>query len=363
MQNIPEKILPYWLILAQAHVSLSHLKVLLAQFSSAENICQLSATQLALHKLSAQQIDAIQHPNHAWIEKAVLWHTQDEQHHVIAWTNSLYPALLQEISCSPPILFVAADVSALTLPQLAIVGSRNPTHTGLEIAHEFGYQLTAAGLAITSGMALGIDGAGHKGAIDGNGKTIAVLGSGFLNIYPKKHQYLAKKIMAQGCLVSEFLPSAPPCADNFPRRNRIISGLSLGVLIVEAALRSGSLVTARYALEQNRDVFAIPGSIRNPTSSGCLSLIQQGATCVTDPQDILNELNVKIKLSTQSFQKTNQRTLDPEVRQVLACIENEPTSVDQICVRSKLSPQLVGQLLLQLELDGIIKEQYGYYSK
>ena len=287
---------------------------------------------------------------------------QQPNHHVLRWMDDTYPALLKEIVGAPPLLFIEGDISYLSLPQIAIVGSRNPTHTGLETAQEFGYQLAKAGLIITSGMALGIDAASHQGALAADGKTIAVLGSGLSNIYPKRHYKLAEKIAEQGCLVSEHLPSVPPLPEHFPRRNRIISGLSLGVIVVEAALRSGSLVTARYALEQNREVFAVPGSIRNPTASGCLALIKQGAKCVVTLTDVVNELPLNIQLTKKKSSKSLNCTLDPMAQQVLACIENTPTSVDQICMRSKLSPRCVNSALLQLELEGVVKTQYGYYS-
>lgn len=362
MHHITDSQWPYWFTLAQAFIGISRLEKLLAYFRSAKHICKASSETLKQCRLSDDQIKTLKNPNQLWIEQALNWQSQPN-HYVLLWTDERYPPLLKETTDAPPLLFIEGDIACLARPQIAMVGSRNPSYSGVEIAHEFAYQLAGAGLCVTSGLALGIDSACHEGALQAVGKTIGVLGSGLSCIYPHRNRDLARRIVDNGCLVSELLPSAGPLADHFPRRNRIISGLSLGTLIVEAALRSGSLITAKYALEQNRDVFAIPGSIRNATSKGCLSLIQQGAVCVTQVDDILNEFHIKARLNKIPIQQPMNCTLDPNALQVLACIENEPTSVDQICARSKLAAQEVSGALLQLELDGVVKMQYGCYSK
>lgn len=202
-----------------------------------------------------------------------------------------YPALLAELSDAPPLLFVAGDSSLLERPQLAMVGSRRATRPGLDTASAFARSLAGGGFVITSGLALGIDGAAHEGALAVGGKTVAVLGTGLLRVYPQRHIGLAERIVTEGgALVSEFPLDCPPQASNFPRRNRIISGLSLGVLVVEASPSSGSLITARLAAEQGREVYAIPGSIHHPGARGCHQLIRDGATLVESVEHILEAL-------------------------------------------------------------------------
>ena len=297
-------------------------------------------------------------------------HITEKNHRIILFSDLGYPPLLKEISSAPQILYVQGDVTLLSQPQIAMVGSRNPSRNGVEIAEEFAAALSQAGFIITSGLARGIDTASHQGALKAGGKTIAVLGSGLNNIYPASNQKLAEKIMENGCLVSEYPLDCAPKAINFPKRNRIISGLSLGTLIVEAALKSGSLITAKFAVEQNRDVFAIPGSLRNPTSQGCLSLIQQGAKCVTSINDILNEMNINampIPPNNQGHTRNNKPTplykLDQTERLVLACIEDDGATLDQICFRSKLAAHLIATTLLRLELRDVVQCHHGSYTK
>ncbi|OGT43189.1 MAG: DNA protecting protein DprA [Gammaproteobacteria bacterium RIFCSPHIGHO2_12_FULL_40_19] len=300
-------------------------------------------------------------------DTALQWLKQPN-HHIIPITDPRYPVLLSKIPSPPPLLYVKGEIETLSRPQIAIVGSRNPSFTGLELSTEFAYLLSQAGLVITSGLALGIDAASHVGALRAGGKTIAVLGSGLQQIYPKRNAALAEKITVNGCLVSEFPLDTPPAPHNFPRRNRIISGLSLGTLVIEAALKSGSLITAHFAAEQGREVFAIPSSIRNPAAKGCLALIQNGAKCVISLADILEEIR---PLTPSSFSTPRQRadsnehqtTLASTDSQVLACIDNEVTTIDQICARSKLSAQLVTVALLQLELNGVVKRQFGGFVR
>ena len=366
MNHITEKELLLWLTLLQApNVGMTRIQKLLAHFGSIENICKASSNELLAQKLNPAQIHAIKFPNQSWNETAIRWEQEKSNHHIILFTDSRYPQLLLEIASPPPIIYVRGELNILTQPQIAIVGSRNPSHTGLELAEEFAYALAQAGFIITSGLALGIDTKSHQGALDARGKTIAVLGNGLLQIYPPRNSLLAKNITEQGCLVSELPLSATPIPENFPRRNRIISGLSLGTLVIEAALKSGSLITARYALEQNRDVFAIPGSIRNPSSQGCLSLIQQGAKCVTCINDILDEISIfpsdkKIHTPLKMNSSPTHR-LDKAEQLVLACIQHDTATIDQICERSKLSAPQVMATLLQLELKDVIKSEFGKY--
>lgn len=219
----------------------------------------------------------------AWLEQP--------DHHLLAWDDPRYPALLGELPDAPPLLFVEGDPAILERPQLAMVGSRRASAPGLDTARSFARSLAGAGFVITSGLALGIDGAAHQGALDGDGLTVAVLGTGLRCLYPHRHKALAQRIVAcGGALVSELPLDCPPQASNFPRRNRIISGLSLGVLVVEASPSSGSLITAKLAAEQGREVYAIPGSIHHPGARGCHQLIREGATLVETIEHILEAL-------------------------------------------------------------------------
>lgn len=292
----------------------------------------------------------------AWLEA--------DSHHLITMDDSRYPALLAEIPDPPCLLFLRGDPAILDRPQLAIVGSRHATPAGEETAFAFAKSLAQAGMCITSGLALGIDGAAHRGALAGSGLTVAVAGCGLDLDYPSRHRGLAARIEETGAMISEFSPGMPPLAANFPRRNRIISGLSLGVLVVEAAQRSGSLITARMASEQGREVFAIPGSIHSPVARGCHGLIRQGAKLVESVQDILEELR---GYSLDAGASVNQgpddgggaardaeQTLDEDYRRLLQCLGYEAAPVDVLVERSGLTAEAVSSMLLILELRGFV---------
>jgi DNA processing protein len=313
--------------------------------------------------LTEKQIDALQNPDWHTAEKNLAW-CEKNACQLITIVDSAYPKLLKEISAAPILLYVRGDMTILSEPQLAIVGSRNPTPSGKELAHYFAYTLAKAGLHITSGLALGIDAASHRGALEAEGKTLAVFGTGLNQVYPASHRKLAEEISAKGILVSEFSPLEPPRAAHFPRRNRVISGLSLGVLVVEAAMQSGSLITARYASEQGREVFAIPGSIHNPLARGCHYLIRQGAKLVETVEDILEELGTLQAVSTpKTIAKTkNHATLAPALRAVLTHIGYEVTSLDTIIMRSGLTAAEVSSMLLSLELQDLIRTTHGGYQ-
>ncbi len=226
------------------------------------------------------------------------WLNAADNHHIITIECNEYPDLLKRISDPPPLLYVHGKLSLLKDPQIAIVGSRNPTQGGTNNAFEFAKHLGQTGFCITSGLALGIDGAAHDGALEANAPTIAVIATGIDRVYPAKHREMAHKIADNGAIVTEFPIGTQPKSGNFPRRNRIISGLSYGTLVVEAAQKSGSLITARLAMEQNREVFAIPGSIHNPLARGCHLLIKQGVKLVETAQDILEEMASVIDINT-----------------------------------------------------------------
>jgi DNA processing protein len=288
-----------------------------------------------------------------------------------------YPELLARIASPPPALFVEGAVGALALPQLAIVGSRNPTALGRETATRFATQLAGAGLAITSGLALGIDAAAHRGALAAGRPTVAVLGGGLDCIYPAEHTGLAATIPAGGgALVSEFPTGTPPLRNHFPRRNRIIAGLAVGTLVVEAALRSGSLITARLAAEQGREVFAIPGSIHSPTARGCHHLIRDGAKLVETADDVLAELAPLLGTlhrnapptappptarPAQIIESTGPSAppLDKDQEILLDAVGFEPASVDALTARLGWKAGTVASMLLILELEGLVAQQPG----
>ncbi len=290
-----------------------------------------------------------------------------EQQHLVTWADADYPPLLRQIPDPPLALYVIGDRAALSRPQLAIVGSRNPTPAGRENARAFARHLAGAGLAITSGLALGIDGAAHRGALEASGgATLAVVATGLDRVYPARHRELAHEIAGRGALISEFSLGTPPLPENFPIRNRLISGLAFGVLVVEAAVGSGSLITARLATDQGREVFAIPGSIHSPLARGCHALIRQGAKLVETAQDILEELGALARAVADSgaapgslAPRVPPAELPAPMAQLLVCLGYDPASIDQLVERSGLTTEAVSSMLLQLELQGLVEAGAG----
>ena len=326
-----------------------------ARQGALENLQLRPETIAYLRKPDWHRIDA----DMAWLEKP------DRQ--ILLLNDPAYPTLLKDIPDPPPVLFVLGDATILGHKQLAMVGSRHPTPAGLETAQEFAKHLAANGIVITSGLALGIDGASHLGAMAGGGMTIAVAGTGLDRVYPARHRELAHEITEHGALISEFPPGTPPTAGNFPRRNRIISGLSMGALVVEAALRSGSLITARLAAEQGREVFAVPGSIHNPQARGCNSLIRQGAKLVETADDIFEELGgfaPRIGVEPNPEPEVSTLELDADYQRVLESVGHAPTAVDTVVQRSGLTADAVCSMLLVLELQGLIAStSSGHYCQ
>jgi len=257
-------------------------------------------------------------------------------------------------------LFLKGNITLLNTSQIAIVGSRSCTPYGQEKAYDLAQQLSSIDITVTSGLAIGVDGMAHKGALKGSGSTIAVLGTGLNNIYPKRHFELAQQISEQGLLISEFWPDTPAYPSNFPRRNRIISGLSLGTLVIEASIKSGSLITARYANEQNREVFALPGSIDNPQACGCLKLIQQGAKLILDCNDIINEFPA-LQLPQVTTEKATAST--SKQSPLLALIDYNLTSFETLLARSGLDVVSLQNQLIELEINGTITVQPQGYTK
>jgi DNA processing protein len=293
-------------------------------------------------------------PDEAAIAADLAW-LEHSSARILLCTDPDYPPLLRETSGAPAVLYVLGSVAALASAQLAMVGSRNPTPAGRTTAREFAAWFARGGLTVTSGLALGIDAASHEGALSGGGLTVAVCGTGLDRVYPAEHAALAARIAASGALVSEFPPRTAPLRAHFPRRNRIISGLSLGTLVVEAARKSGSLITARLAVEAGREVFAIPGSIHSPLSRGCHQLIKDGAKLVEEAADVLSELKIplsKEQLTAPPAEREQPAELDKEYEMLLDALGFEPATIDTLVVRTHLPGESVASMLLILELDG-----------
>ncbi len=275
-----------------------------------------------------------------------------------------YPALLRTIKDPPQTLYVRGDVELLSKPQLAIVGARRATAMGLKLAEEIAGAATRAGLGVCSGLALGIDGAAHRGALIAGGSTVAVMATGVERIYPHRHSGLGEEIAAAGCVVTEFPPGTPPLPHNFPRRNRIISGLSLGVLVVEAALPSGSLITANIAAEQGREVFALPWSVAHKGGTGCLHLLRDGAKMVQGIEDILEELDSLYGLQLSLLERPRTGPADTGARSdLLALLGYEAVSVDQLSAASGISSADILPELSRLELQGLVDRCPGGYIR
>jgi DNA processing protein len=325
---------------------------------------------LARLGLTTSTIDWLATPDEALIASDLRW-CDTSGTLLLPATAPDYPRLLHESPDAPAVLYVRGDVGILSEPQLAMVGSRNPTAGGRATAREFAMFFAQAGLTITSGLALGIDTACHEGALAAGGATVAVLGCGLDQIYPRDNQALAERIAANGAVITEFPPGSSPLPAYFPQRNRIIAGLSHGTLVIEAAQRSGSLITARLAGEAGREVFAIPGSIHNPLARGCHQLIRQGAKLVERGEDVLCEL--KISLIAQLVASAPGDTpgprrgaglLDKEYKILLDALAFEPASVDSLIERTGMNSESIASMLLILELDGhVAPHPGGRYSR
>ncbi len=340
---------------------------LIAHFGSPTAIQCAGTARLAAAGLKPESIAALRQPDTELLETVLAWSKRPDAH-ILTLDDPRYPSQLAAIPDAPPLLYVRGDVSLLAEPQIAIVGSRNPTPGGREVTREFTRQLSAFGLVITSGLAVGVDGVAHAAALECDGRTIAVLGTGPDRVYPASHRDLARRIAESGALVSEFTPGQEPLAQNFPRRNRVISGLSLGVLVTEAALKSGSLITARAALEQGREVFAVPGSIHNPLARGCHALIRDGATLVETAAEILASLAPMLRdalatsamASTEVTDKTATATLlDADAQQLLMVMGFDPVAPDELVGRTGWLAQRVTAMLLILELGGHVSSVPG----
>ncbi len=298
------------------------------------------------------------HDAQAAIDAALAW-AQAADNHILTLADERYPPALLDTADPPTLLYVKGDPSALSLMSLAIVGSRNATPQGLDNAAAFARTLASDGLCIVSGLALGIDAAAHEGALAGNGRTVAVIGTGADRLYPARNKALAQRIVDNGAIVSEFPLGTPAAAHNFPRRNRIISGLSRGVLVVEAAPGSGSLITARMANEQGREVFAIPGSIHSPLSKGCHQLIREGAKLVETAQDILEEQAFSPPSRTSKSSRQAPNRPEESGCALLDAMGFDPVTIDTLADRSGLTAETLYAMLLDMELEGRVSRLPG----
>jgi DNA processing protein len=330
--------------------------------------------QLKRAGLDEETINAIRNPDAALLEQYAKWLSESD-HHLLTWDSDRYPALLRDIPSPPAALFVEGDPDVLWQPQIAVIGSRNPTTGGRDNALDFAAELSRQGLTITSGMASGIDSCAHSAALDAGGFTVAVTGTGLDRVYPASSRGLAKRIRQHGALVSEFPLGTSVKRSHFASRNRIISGLSLGVLVIEAGLNSGTLITARMAGNQGRDVFALPGSIHNPMSKGCHRLIRDGARLVETINQIMEELaplagQLAGELKKQLEQPADQGQLefsdqgpqleqDPDYRMLWSCLGFDPRPMDSIIEQSGLTARAVSAMLLMLELRGQVEAHQG----
>jgi DNA processing protein len=307
------------------------------------------------------------HPDEACLARDLAW-LAEPGHRLLRCTEADFPPQLEAIPQPPAALFVSGDAGLLLLPQVAIVGARSASLAGLGHARTFARELARAGFAVTSGMADGIDGAAHAAALDAGAATIAVVGTGPDRVYPRKHQVLARQIAEHGALISEFAPGTAARADHFPRRNRLIAGLSLGTLVVEAGLQSGSLITARLAAEQGREVFALPGSIHNPLARGCHRLIREGARLVETAGEVVEVLVPAARLlGSELASRLNGQDVpgsavakadwrgDPEYRRLLEALGHDPSSLDELVAQTGQSAAELSSMLLMLELEGCVE--------
>lgn len=322
-----------------------------------------SATQATLSRLVGERLaQALSTPTpeaEAQLRQTLEWCAADTGRHIVTLADAAYPPALLQTEDPPLLLYVQGDLDALNHPRMvAVVGSRNPTPQGAENARQFAHALGQAGVCIVSGLALGVDGAAHLGALDSGAPTVAVVGTGLDRVYPKRHFELAHRIAGQGALVSEYPLDTPPLAPNFPRRNRIIAGLAQGTLVVEAALRSGSLITAEWALQMGREVFAIPGSIHAPQSRGCHALIRQGAKLVESAQDILEDLRYVLPPADARRSPASATETPPDCP-LLQALGFDPIGFDALQARTGMDTATLQARLLEWELDGLVQRLPG----
>ena len=353
---------------------------LLRQFGSARAALQAGPSAWRAAGCTPEQCHGLAHPSPAAMAQALRW-LEAPHHHLLGLTDSAYPPLLREIALPPLALFVDGEPALLRHPGVAIVGSRRPSASGLDLAREFASSLGRAGLVVVSGMAAGIDAAAHQAALDRTGLSVAVLGSGPDVAYPARHARLRDALAQRGAVVSEYLPGTGPATVHFPARNRIVAGLTLGTLVVEAAFRSGALITARLAGESGREVFAIPGSVRNALARGCHRLIRDGAVLVEEPEDVLAVLGPLALAQGRGLpngesvpiehpdpgRATGARPpppfTDPHYQSLWQALGHDPTPMDSLVQRTGLTAATLSSMLLAMELEGRVVAEHGRYTR
>jgi DNA processing protein len=367
-------------VLRAPRLASERLLELVEQFDGVDRLLAAPTVDLRRAGLHEETVAALQRPDQSLLEADLAW-LAEPQHQLLAWDSEGYPPLLRDIPSPPAALFVAGDPDVLWQPQVAVIGSRNPTAGGRDNARDFAAELARRGMTVTSGLAAGIDSIAHEAALDADGPTVAVLGTGPDRSYPPASGPLAERIRRHGAVVTEFPPGTPARRAHFPQRNRIISGLALGVLVIEAGLRSGTLITARLAGTQGRDVFALPGSIHNPMAKGCHRLIRDGARLVESAGEILDELapmagQLAARLRREIAGGTGEPAAgasialdsagedphfgrDPDYLRLLGCIGFDPKPVDAIIEQSGLTARAVSAMLLLLELRGMVEAHPG----
>ena len=359
-----------WLALSHVNISVQKLQHFFEHYSSISDLFELSDKQLQLLGFRQGLKDKLASIEDRRIDEDIAWFDSDNKH-LIPFTSDDYPPLLRQIDSAPKLLFVQGNKELLKQHQIAIVGSRNPTPQGKENSIEFARTLGKSGAVITSGLALGVDGFAHQAVLDKGLPTIAVAGTGLDRVYPARHKAMAQQIVDNGALVSEFALGTGVRATHFPARNRIISGMSLGTLVVEAAVKSGSLITARLAMEQGREVFAIPGSIHNPLARGCHALIKQGVKLVETAEEIIEELGALVSWQHEQLFSNAENTkkepepfeLDQEYQELIEQVDYDTTSMDTIIERTGLEIDVVSHMLLLLELNDHIVSVAGGYQR
>lgn len=360
-----------WLALVRAGVGAAALRAASERFGSAAALLDAGPAGWRAAGIEA----ALPGPEPELAPADARWLATDA-HHVLGWTDPDYPRLLRQIASPPPCLFVVGAPTALWQPQIAIVGARASTAGGEDNARAFATAFARAGLTITSGLALGIDAAAHRGALDAGGDSIAVVGTGPDRVYPAGHRDLARRIAGQGAVVSEFPPGTGARREHFPSRNRIIAGLALGTLVVEAGERSGALITARHAGDAGREVFAVPGSIHNPCARGCHRLIRQGAALVESAAEVIEALTplaaelagaLRGRLGGSPAPPTADPAAptreDPERARLLAALAHDPVGIDQLAERTGLTVAALSSMLLIMEMEGCVHVEHGRYSR
>jgi DNA processing protein len=340
-----------WATLAHKRLPQRALYTLLAELRDPQAVLDASPALLARH-VPAEIAAAVRAPIPAAEIDATMRWLDDPAHHLVAWDDTDYPRALLDLGHAPPVVFLLGRRDLLNRPALAIVGSRNATPQGRATAREFAHALAETGLTIVSGLALGIDAAAHEGALGSAASTVAIIGTGPDRVYPARNRELARRIADTGAIITEFVPGTPPRKENFPRRNRLISGFARGVLVVEATLSSGSLITARWAGEQGRDVFAIPGSIHSPFARGCHKLIRDGAKLVETAEDVLVELGLGAKTPPDPRAPLAPATGDEAW--LLASLGYDPVTIDALVERAGQPADVIAAGLVRLQLEGLV---------